>query len=214
MIYPQHKQTAYCLSLIFYAIAMVFFAIVRLFGIAWFQIAPLGVELDIVTNAIISSMCWIIGSAITLRTLTSLTWQTVFYMCVIAKAGQLIFALLYFPYWLDYLYDIVFIITVVVIKNYDKEMAIGRAALYIIGINLYTLIMTYGRGYALISKYNAIWQIIAVLDYYLLLVILYTLKGASEMRPTPGCLFFFGRFDKVARTIGHVILMPFTMFKK
>ena len=88
-------------------------------------------------------------------------------------------------------------------------------------ISVYSLIMSLGRGYPLLAKYSPSWQILLTIDYRLFIFGIYMMKGAvSEMKNAnkaaqstsgpfrPGCLLWFGRFERATKAIGRIFWWP------
>ena len=196
-----HKQTLIILLFCAYAIAMAFFAIVRGFGLLYFQAENLIEPFPQWLELCITTGLWMFTFTMALKTLTDQRWH----VCLIISIAVKTFILLTYTYLLTHIavfiaIDILMLILIPYIFNDDKEMSLGYSILYIVMLNIYSIGIVFGRGYPMISEMTAGWALIAILDYYLFIYILYILKGVLRMgRP---CIMIWSKSDRWASAIG------------
>jgi hypothetical protein len=208
-----HRQTAAVLFVSAYIAAMAFFAIVRAFGLLWFQQEYIETSIPYWAGFVLMYLFWTFDGVILLKTLTPISWW---------KSAAIIGAVRVIVFFtaagnVSFLFEFTILMVIPFIENgkgiENKRRSIGNSALYFAGITAYQLMMIFGRGYPMLGKYCHSWQILLTIDYRLFLFGLFLMKGAVGMfSPGPGCWFFIGKFDDLARKIGDVILKPFERF--
>jgi len=190
---------------------MAFFAVVRVFGLLWFQQEYVYTAMPLWAEYTVMAAFMVFEITIMLRILTPLSWRKA---AAIALAVRAVYFLC-LPDPIYFILDVLAAMVIPLITNKDKEKSVGASLLYIGGISLYQGLMMIGRGYPLLSKFSPSWQILGTIDYRIFLLLILLVKGASSMfRPGPGCMFFFGRFDELARRIGRVVMRPFRPFMR
>ena len=200
-----NKYMAAILACCCYIVAMAFFAIVRVFGLLWFQQEYVQDTLPLWVEGIVMCSFLVFEAAVILRILTPIRWRTAILIGTVYKALCFLFT----ASWLFFLADILFTVCIPLIFNKDKERSIGYSLLFFVCIFVYQCLMTFGRGYPALSKFNPIWQLLGTIDYKLFLLLILYVKGVATMFGA-GCFFLFGKFDQLAQRIGHAVLYPFT----
>ena len=202
-----HRQTFLILFVCMYVVAMAFFAVVRAFGLLWFmQEPPAGIGNPWV-DFFVKMGLWVLDGVIFTKTLTLLTTNKS--ILIVTMHTILAYAALFVGVDLFIVFEVSLFLFVPLVVNKDKEKSLGYSLLYGGLIMAYTMLMMWGRGYPMIARYSAPWQLLAMIDYKMLIVGILFLKEVLRMPPNnPGCFFFFGKFDKLARKIGHFLLHP------
>lgn|GEM_PF-6514475 len=199
-----HKETAAILFFSAYIVAMAFFAVIRAFGLLWFRVEYVPMELPEWAGAVILLIFLYAEFCIVLRILTSVKWGWIACMALAVTAVDFVCS----EGWQFWLLDLAICLVIPLIFNKDKRMSIGYSLMYIAGINLYQGLMMLGRGYPMLAKFDVVWQTLGTIDYRFFLLSILALKGVVKMQR--GCMFFFGKFDRFAAKIGGFILRPFT----
>ena len=200
-----HRQTAALLAFGAYIAAMVFFALVRACGMLWFQQEYVHAEIPVWAGNIILSALWVFEICLILKILTPISWKWALLIAEPLAALDYLFAY----GWQYILVDGIVFLFLPLLINKDRERSAGYSILFIAGINLYQLLMMFGRGYPMMAKFDPVWQMLGTIDYKFFLLSVFAVKGVVKMGPR-GCAFFFGKFDDFARKIGSVVLWPFT----
>jgi hypothetical protein len=195
-----------------YIAAMLFFAIVRVFGALWFRQVYVEAGLTPWAESLLMLFFWASEYTLILKTLSPLRWRTAVALSLLVRLTTMF----YNPLWFCFAVDSLGAIIIPFAANKDKERSVGHSLAYIIAISLYTLVMMFGRGYPLLSRFSVSWQILGTLDYKLFILGIYLAKEATKMfdwlwnalKGGGGCAFLFGKFDRACQKVGHVILHP------
>lgn len=166
-----------CIAMAMYSfiIFMLFFALCRLCGWFWFSVEYKPIEVDKWVFWFIMGLYKTVEGLIILKTLTKVKW----YYCLILA---IVYTCINFSInnkGLQFLSDIIYIVSIPFIFNQDKENSILTSFIYILVISCYQIFMMFGR-YSIesIGKYDLFYQTFSTIDYklFLLLVMLYTIK--------------------------------------
>lgn len=209
-----HYETTAFLLVFCYMGAMLFFALVRAFGLLWFQAEYLETVMPEWLQFVVLCLLLSFDCFIKLKTLTLLKWRKIVVIVAVICAFNLSLSILpisiYLLFLMGMVTDVLLLVIVPLVSNRDKERSIGYSLLYILVISLYQGVMSFGRGYPMLAMFSPSWQIVSTIDYRMFLIGILVVKGVVYMwifeNPPRGCMLFFGKFDNIAKRIGHEIL--------
>ena len=164
-------------NLLFYSfiICMLIFMVFRFLGILWFSQSYVPFEVNPIGYNIISILLKTFEGAIILKILTKLKTH---YCTILAIMYSLLIFILNQPN-LEFILDIVFIVSLPYIFNDNKEQSIINSSLYIVLISAYQLLMSFSRySMSLAGKYDLGYALLSVIDYrvFLIVVLLFVHK--------------------------------------
>ena len=167
-----HSKTAVFLFVICAVCAMVFFSVVRVLGGVWFLVETLDYELPLIVENIVLSITLAINYVMALKTLTDIKWTHSIIVSLIMSCTMF----LSFSSVISIYIDLIVYIVMPIIITKNIRYCLPVAIIYTAFICLYQLLMIIGRNYPAHGKYNAIWQLISTLDYYMVIIAIFIAK--------------------------------------
>lgn len=191
---------------------MIFFCLVRIFGLFYFRTEYVFYEFNFIIERIILTVSYMFEASLILKILTDVSLKKVLLISLIYNIVSLFFME---NQTIFFITDLLYIIAIPFYFNKNKRISLGYSLLYIIGTSLYSITMMFGRSYPLLSAFSATWQIIAIIDYKIFILLIFIMKEVFKVGGK-GCFLFFdkGKIDKIAQKIGGFILRPFSRFLK
>ena len=199
------------LDLAFYSFlaAMAFFAAARLLGAFWFRQEYVPVNMPTAAYYGVMGAYLVAEGFIIIKCLTAAKWP-VCLLCAVLYLAALYAAVYPFALWALFWCDLAyaFLVPMLLNRKRGKLKSLANSLIFVALISLYQLVMMFGRAYPAGAKYDAVWQILATIDYKFFLILMLIKKEEYSM-PVSGCFFFFGTFGDVCRKIGGFVTRPF-----
>ena len=203
-----HKQTAALLTATAFVVSMAFFAVVRAFGLLWFSHDPPVMLPEWIEPPLIV-LFFLFDHIVILKILTDAPWKQAAVVSVLWKLLDVAIYQFTENTWVYFALCALFTILIPLALNREKDKSLGYSILFFVVINVYQLLMMFGRGYPAESNISAVWQVIGLIDYRFFLLSLLSMRGVVEMGHSCFLWFGKGKISAVAETIGHAALSPF-----
>jgi len=166
---------------------MIFFSIFRIFGFTYFQVTEPPIEFSPFTDDIIRNAFWIFEGVFILKILTNISWKSA--IGVVGVTQSRLFLLAEHAQHLMLYFDLLFYIGLPLFINIIDKNKFGsikfvalKSIVFSIALIAFSelyiyLTIFFARGYPTYAKYDSVWLSVVVIDYFLLLPVIYKNKG-------------------------------------